>query len=180
MRTVEIAGGCPLTQAELRVLSLVMEGLTYQQIATVVRRSTSTVRSHLHSAYKRLGVTTSHQAVLICVRSGWLAWDDGDPERAVFMRIEELVRHLVIAVEQRRGDEREKLTPAQRRYLEAFDTHLQASSRMLRADSRRALDRALSLMLEEAEVSLQARRGPRDLVQTLGGLVDAELDGLAA
>ena len=47
---------CPLTPAELRVLELLMDGLNYEEIAQALGRATSTVRSQLHNAYRRLGV----------------------------------------------------------------------------------------------------------------------------
>lgn len=165
---------CPLTRSELRVLDLLKDGLTYNEIAAAVDRATSTVRSQLHSAYRRLGVTTSHQAVLECVKSGWLAWDEGDPGQVTLMRIEDLFRHLVKAVEARRGRDHEQLTVAQRQYLQAFDDHLQAPSCEQQSTCRSAMDRALATMLTEAGVP--SRRRPRDVLDSLSELVNAQLE----
>lgn len=178
MRTAEVVGECPLTQGELRVLRLLMEGLTYEEIAASLNRSPSTVRSQLHSAYRRLGVATSYQAVLTCVREGWLTWDDGDPERAILMRIEDLFRHLVLAVESRQEREREQLTDSQRQYLAAFDRHLQARAPGERVASRAQMDTALVTMLDEAEVPVPTGRGDDDVISNLGELLDSSLDQL--
>jgi putative nucleotidyltransferase with HDIG domain len=63
---------CPLTDRELDVLRLLSEGKVYKQIATELGLSPSTVRSHLHRAYNRIGATDRAQAVLIATDAGWL------------------------------------------------------------------------------------------------------------
>jgi putative nucleotidyltransferase with HDIG domain len=63
---------CPLTSHELAVVRGLAEGMLYKDIAADLGVATSTVRSHLHKAYRRLGVTDRAQAVLICARKGWL------------------------------------------------------------------------------------------------------------
>ncbi|HEY3189134.1 MAG TPA: helix-turn-helix transcriptional regulator, partial [Solirubrobacteraceae bacterium] len=63
---------CPLTPHELAAVRGLAEGLQYKDVAIDLGVATSTVRSHLHKAYKRLGVTDRAQAVLICARKGWL------------------------------------------------------------------------------------------------------------
>lgn len=156
---------CPLTGTQLRILELLMDGLTYEQIARQLGRSPSTVRSHLHTSYRRLGVGTSYQAVLECVRLGWLSWSNGHPEQATLMRIEDLMRQLVRGVAGRRSQPR--LTPAQRSYLEAFEDHLQARPGDERADARQALTGALDTMLREAEVPLPTEGRPDDLLDWL-------------
>jgi putative nucleotidyltransferase with HDIG domain len=63
---------CPLTPSELAVVRLLGEGMVYKQIAQELDRSLSTIRTHLHNAYKKLGVYDRAQAVLMASRQGWL------------------------------------------------------------------------------------------------------------
>jgi DNA-binding NarL/FixJ family response regulator len=48
------------------------EGKLYKQIAVDLERSTSTVRTHLHNIYRKLGVFDRAQAVLTATRHGWV------------------------------------------------------------------------------------------------------------
>ncbi len=52
----------PLTQAELRILQLLPTS-TYLQMAATLYVSRNTVKSHLHSIYHKLGVTSRAQAI---------------------------------------------------------------------------------------------------------------------
>lgn len=63
---------CPLSERELDVLRLLGEGKVYKQIAAELQLSPSTVRSHLHRAYRRMGVVDRTQAVLMATELGWL------------------------------------------------------------------------------------------------------------
>jgi DNA-binding CsgD family transcriptional regulator len=99
--------GCLLSPSELDVLRLMATGLTYAAAARRTCRSTSTVRSLLHTAYRRLGVRTIAQAFAVCTHAGWL-----DPVPA---------DGSIVALADRR------VTWAQRLYLEAFDQFLRAS-----------------------------------------------------
>jgi len=172
-------GECPLTPAELRVLELLMEGQSYEQIAASVGRATSTVRTQLHTAYRRLGVTTSYQAVLECVRAGWLCWSDDDPQTAILLRVEGLLHRLIDAMAL--PLEHRALTDAQRDYLERLDEHLHAADAFQRGLTRARLDGALAAMLRDAQVSVSAHRGAtRDLVDTLGLVVDSHSGRIAA
>jgi len=171
---------CPLTREQLRMVRLLSEGLTYQQIAAATGRRPSTVRSHLHAAYRRLDVTTSCQAVLACVRAGWLAWDAGDPEQTALLRIETLLQQLLNAHDRRR--EYEALTPAQRDYLAAFDRYLAAPPAVDRRGSREPVDEALATVLREAGIARtrRQRRGHgRDLVSDLGAVTQRLVGGAA-
>ena len=47
-------------------------GRTYKQIAVDLQVSESTVRSHLHKTYERLGVVDRAQAVLLASDRGWI------------------------------------------------------------------------------------------------------------
>ena len=68
----ESAAPCPLTATELTVLRQIGEGRTVAQIAGERGVSVSTIRGHLHNAYRRLGVVDRTQAVLVARRRGWL------------------------------------------------------------------------------------------------------------
>ena len=63
---------CPLSGRELGVLQRLAEGKVYKQIAHALTLSTSTVRTHLHNIYGKLGAVDRAQAVLIATERGWL------------------------------------------------------------------------------------------------------------
>jgi putative nucleotidyltransferase with HDIG domain len=63
---------CPLSSRELEVLKRLAEGKVYKQIALELGLSTSTVRTHLHNVYGKLGAVDRAQAVLIASERGWL------------------------------------------------------------------------------------------------------------
>ncbi len=63
---------CPLSGRELGVLHRLAEGKVYKQIAHELTLSTSTVRTHLHNIYGKLGAVDRAQAVLIATERGWL------------------------------------------------------------------------------------------------------------
>jgi len=63
---------CPLSSRELEVLRRLGEGKVYKQIAHELELSTSTVRTHLHNIYGKLGAVDRAQAVLIATERGWL------------------------------------------------------------------------------------------------------------
>ncbi|HEV3000507.1 MAG TPA: HDOD domain-containing protein [Solirubrobacteraceae bacterium] len=63
---------CPLSSRELEVLKRLAQGMVYKQIAHELALSTSTVRTHLHNIYGKLGAVDRAQAVLIATERGWL------------------------------------------------------------------------------------------------------------
>jgi DNA-binding NarL/FixJ family response regulator len=63
---------CPLSARELEVLKRLAEGKVYKQIAHELSLSTSTVRTHLHNIYGKLGAVDRAQAVLLATERGWL------------------------------------------------------------------------------------------------------------
>ena len=63
---------CPLSSREVEVLKRLAEGKVYKQIAHELDLSTSTVRTHLHNTYAKLGAVDRAQAVLIATERGWL------------------------------------------------------------------------------------------------------------
>ncbi len=69
----ERSGGRPqLTGREQEVLRLVAEGLSAPAIAKQIHLSTTTVKSHLHSLYEKLGVSDRAAAVAEGMRRGML------------------------------------------------------------------------------------------------------------
>ncbi|CAB4939870.1 unannotated protein [freshwater metagenome] len=69
LRTIE---PCPLSMRELDVLRHLAEGKVYKQIALALDLSTSTVRTHLHNIYGKLGAVDRAQAVLMANERGWI------------------------------------------------------------------------------------------------------------
>lgn len=63
---------CPLSPRELDVLRRLAEGKVYKQIASELELSASTVRSHLHNVYGKLGALDRAQAVLMATEQGWI------------------------------------------------------------------------------------------------------------
>jgi putative nucleotidyltransferase with HDIG domain len=63
---------CPLSGRGVGVLPRLAEGKVYKQIAHELTLSTSTVRTHLHNIYGKLGAVDRAQAVLIATERGWL------------------------------------------------------------------------------------------------------------
>ena len=63
---------CPLSNRELEVLKRLAKGYVYKQIAHELSLSTSTVRTHLHNIYGKLGAVDRAQAVLHATQRGWL------------------------------------------------------------------------------------------------------------
>ncbi|MDP9228806.1 MAG: HDOD domain-containing protein [Actinomycetota bacterium] len=66
------SGPCPLSSRELEVLRRLAEGKVYKQIAQELELSASTVRSHLHNVYGKLGALDRAQAVLMATEHGWI------------------------------------------------------------------------------------------------------------
>ncbi|MDP9384108.1 MAG: HDOD domain-containing protein [Actinomycetota bacterium] len=62
----------PLSSREMDVLKRLAQGLVYKQIAHEMSLSTSTVRTHLHNIYGKLGAVDRAQAVLMASERGWL------------------------------------------------------------------------------------------------------------
>ena len=47
-------------------------GKVYKQIAQELQLSVSTIRTHLHNVYKKIGAVDRAQAVLIARERGWI------------------------------------------------------------------------------------------------------------
>jgi putative nucleotidyltransferase with HDIG domain len=74
-----VAGGrprqvdpCPMSAREVEVLRRLARGMVYKQIAGELGLSTSTIRTHLHNVYGKLGAMDRAQAVLIATERGWI------------------------------------------------------------------------------------------------------------
>ena len=63
---------CPLSDREQEVLKRLATGKVYKQIASELSLSTSTVRTHLHNIYGKLGAVDRAQAVLVATERGWI------------------------------------------------------------------------------------------------------------
>jgi putative nucleotidyltransferase with HDIG domain len=63
---------CPMSAREVEVLRRLAKGMVYKQIASELGLSTSTVRTHLHNVYGKLGAMDRAQAVLIATERGWI------------------------------------------------------------------------------------------------------------
>jgi putative nucleotidyltransferase with HDIG domain len=63
---------CPLSARELDVLKFLAEGLVYKQIAGEMQLSVSTIRTHLHNVYGKIGAVDRAQAVLTAHDRGWI------------------------------------------------------------------------------------------------------------
>jgi putative nucleotidyltransferase with HDIG domain len=67
-----VAEPCPLSARELDVLRRLSEGLVYKQIAGEMQLSVSTIRTHLHNVYGKIGAVDRAQAVLTARDRGWI------------------------------------------------------------------------------------------------------------
>ncbi len=67
-----IAEPCPLSARELDVLRHLSEGMVYKQIASEMQLSVSTIRTHLHNVYGKIGAVDRAQAVLAARDRGWI------------------------------------------------------------------------------------------------------------
>ena len=63
---------CPLSARELDVLRHLSEGMVYKQIAGEMQLSVSTIRTHLHNVYGKIGAVDRAQAVLTARERGWI------------------------------------------------------------------------------------------------------------
>ncbi|MFD1656932.1 helix-turn-helix transcriptional regulator [Streptomyces caeni] len=63
---------CPLTEREVQVLTLLVNGGTYESTATRLGIAPHTVRSHCHKIIDRLGARDRTHAAAIAAHFGWL------------------------------------------------------------------------------------------------------------
>jgi DNA-binding NarL/FixJ family response regulator len=67
-----VAEPCPLSTREIDALRGLAEGKVYKQIAYELTLSVSTIRTHLHNVYRKIGAVDRAQAVLIAHDRGWI------------------------------------------------------------------------------------------------------------
>jgi putative nucleotidyltransferase with HDIG domain len=67
-----ISEPCPLSARELDVLRHLSEGMVYKQIASEMHLSVSTIRTHLHNVYGKIGAVDRAQAVLMARDRNWI------------------------------------------------------------------------------------------------------------
>jgi DNA-binding NarL/FixJ family response regulator len=70
MLLMEEQGGSDLTPRELKVLSLLVEGQTNDQIGITLGISVKTVENHLHSIFRKMNVASRVEAAVRAVREG--------------------------------------------------------------------------------------------------------------
>jgi putative nucleotidyltransferase with HDIG domain len=70
---VRLVEPSPLTARQTAVVRLLARGNLYKEIAAELGLSPTTIRSHLHAVYAKLGVADRAQAVLLAAERGWLA-----------------------------------------------------------------------------------------------------------
>jgi putative nucleotidyltransferase with HDIG domain len=63
---------CPLSDREVDALRGLADGKVYKQIASELSLSVSTIRTHLHNVYRKIGAADRAQAVLIAHEHGWI------------------------------------------------------------------------------------------------------------
>lgn len=69
---VVMGGGSPLTPSELRIVKLVAQGLSNAEVAGQIHLGPDTVKYHLHTLYRRLGVGNRAQLVGLAIKRGWV------------------------------------------------------------------------------------------------------------
>jgi putative nucleotidyltransferase with HDIG domain len=62
----------PLSKQETRALRELAKGKVYKEIAADLGLAPSTIRSHVHRTYEKLGAVDRAQAVLIATEHGWI------------------------------------------------------------------------------------------------------------
>lgn len=130
--------GCPLTPRQYELMVLVGDGMTMKQAAVRMGIEFSTARTLAEGAYRRLGVHSIAQAIVVMSRPGWLRWLPNEPDPT-------------------------RVTPFQRAYLAAFDEYLASG-----ADAaRRRMDIALMGVREEAGARHAPRRPTEDPLDRL-------------
>jgi len=69
-----------LSERELEVVRLGTEGLSNKQIASALSLGSRTVQTHWRNVFNKLGVYSRTEAILQCLRRGWLSLAEEDKE----------------------------------------------------------------------------------------------------
>ena len=64
-----------LSERELQVLQKGTEGLSNKQIASVLNIGPRTVQTHWRNIFDKLGVYSRTEAIVYCLKKGWLNLD---------------------------------------------------------------------------------------------------------
>lgn len=65
-----------LHERELQILKLLAKGMSNREVAQQLFISERTVQTHVHRIFEKLGVSSRTEAVLYCLREGWLNMED--------------------------------------------------------------------------------------------------------
>lgn len=68
----EPAGKLPLSPRELQILGIIGQGSTNKEVAETLCISSHTLKNHLNNIFKKLAVEDRTQALMVCVRRGWV------------------------------------------------------------------------------------------------------------
>jgi two-component system response regulator DegU len=77
-QSVQASGAKPtdnpwgLTRVEFDVLTYVAKGLSNAEVGRVMTLERRTVRTHLSHVYKKMGVNSHVEAVVLALRAGWV------------------------------------------------------------------------------------------------------------
>lgn len=139
---------CPLTSKQYETLLLVMRGSTYKQTAHEQGVTPSTVRTTLHNARRRLGVSSTMQALVVMLREGWAEPYGvlGDYEGPPYSTASQYGKHEWLP------------SPAVRLYLNAFDRLLRTRT----PEAAGAVDLCFRVLCHERTIP-DRRRGDRDV-----------------
>lgn len=74
-----VPDGCPLSPRQFDVLAAFGRGETPRDIAERMVLSESTIRSHAHMIYTRLGVPSVAAAIAYAFNQGWMGWTPPPP-----------------------------------------------------------------------------------------------------
>lgn len=69
----------PLSPREMQVLELTTKGASNKEIAGMLVISRQTVKNHMSSVLRKLGVEDRTQAAILALRRGWVRLDEGLP-----------------------------------------------------------------------------------------------------
>lgn len=133
---------CPLSERQYEVVALMMQGRDYGEIAHELKINVSTIRTHIHSAYERLGLAGSSRGALFAVMlsRGWITPAEVAPQDAYSTWLQAT-----------RNDLDWQPSAAQRCYLKAFDRLLVRRD----AASAAAMEFAYRLMCWEAGIPMR-------------------------
>lgn len=68
----------PLSPREMEVLALTTKGASNKEIATILNISRQTVKNHMSSVLRKLGVEDRTQAAVLALRRGWVRIEDSN------------------------------------------------------------------------------------------------------